>query len=289
MSRLPEALSFMRPSIHRLRLALRQIPFFRFLYQQTKPQPSDQDWRTAYDGIRVQYLNLLDRFAVLESSLNWRLHGLPARIENIRLEQAPILSSLGLVGEAVDCLASNNPEPSVLIGEAFDSLPRGAVVFAVKAQYSNVFGLLKEKSPAKLLSVADPTDLFNNSKTPSDIDFDQTEQKVIATLLDAAARFTRPEFDLIWMDSAIERLTPIQAQTFFLAARKGLTKQGRCLGYFADFSRSDAGIYWGDPRRIRPITKPIIKQFADNAGFSETLFSESLTANGIMYVFFDIS
>ncbi len=289
MSRLPEALSFMRPSIHKLRLVLRQVPFFRYLYEYTKPQPSDQGWRSAYDGIRIQYLNLLDRFAVLESSLNWRLHGLPARIENITLEQAPILSNLGLVGEAVDCLAANNPEPLDLIGNAFDSLAVGSVVFAVKAQHSNAFALLKKKSPSKLLSIADPTDLFSNSRTHSGIDSGQTEQKVIATLLDAAARFTRPEFDLVWMDSAIERLTPIQTQTFFLAARKGLSKQGRCLGYFADFSRSDAGLYWGDPRRIRPITMPIIKQFADNAGFSQILFSESLTATGIMYVCFDIS
>lgn len=289
MTRLPEQLTFLRPVIHRLRMNLRQYSFFRFLYGKFQ-HDVDQSWLPAVDGIREQFLNLLDRLAVLESSLNWRLYGLPARIENISLEQLPVLAGAGVVQQALACLAEGVVVPRDLLQHACKNVPHAATIFLVAGENLDIMRLLQVKEPAKVFTVVDPHDLFSKAGHEPGVDSkDPSVQFVVAPLLDAAARFTRPEFDFIWLSSAIERLTPVQIQALFLSVKKGISQGGRCSGFFADFTRSDPGIYWADPRRLRPLTPAVIKKYASSAGFNNVLFTEFSADPAVMQVLFEIS
>ena len=98
MAKLPTKLSFMRPLIFSLRkifwkilgasdtvATMRQIGPF--------PPPTPVDNRM---------MRLWERLNILESHINWRLHGLPPRIVNVKLEQAGLLAGSGEVEGALE-------------------------------------------------------------------------------------------------------------------------------------------------------------------------------------------
>lgn len=289
MARLPDTLLFLRPFIHRVRMATRDYPILRFFYEKARIESrNSQVLNPEVDALKSQFLNLLDRFAVLESSLNWRLYGIPARIENISLEQLPLLAGTDLVRQAVQALSKGDDLPTLLLEKAFDVIPPDAKIFLVGHETAELSKIVAERTPTLIFNVLDPSDLFSSLEKNS-INRSREWQVIRAPVLDAAARFTRPEFDFVWMSAAIERLTSVQIQAFFISLRSGLSEQGKCSGVFADYAKSDPGLYWVDPRRLRPLTQLVVRTYAENAGFSNVTFTEDSSDIGIRRVLFEIS
>jgi hypothetical protein len=265
---------------------MRSNPLVRGIYKRLFAEQSlSGDWVPALDGVRSQFLNLLDHMAVLESSLNWRLYGVPANLEHIKLEQLPILSGIGVVEQSVNLLAQSLEVPSEIMNAAFSELPAQASVFFVDDGSEQSQSFINSNRDADIFSAIDPHDIFVGSKERVE---DKSYQNVVSPLLDAAARFTKPEFNIVWFSAAVERLTPIQIQSLFLMARKGILAKGCCAGYFADFTLSEPGLYWADPRRLRPLTKAVISLFATNAGFKDVGFKEFKSAQGIIYCLYSL-
>jgi hypothetical protein len=234
-------------------------------------------------------LNLLDRQAVLESNFNWRVHGLPARIENIRLEQLPLLSTSGDTQEALGKLRQEAAPSINLVQQFFAKTQQNAAIFYVSSTHPDVNNLISEQAPSFSFEVEDTSDLFFVPPNSSEKKSGSGSQKVFVPVIDAAARLTKPEFDLVWLDHAIERLTPIQIQVLLIRAKKGLKQKGRCAGVFVDYEKSDAGVYWANPTRLRPLTRAAVHQYAANAGFSDVTFSDDTTRSGLTMTLYELN
>ena len=271
MAKLPDSLGFLRNWIHSFRLLL-----------------LGPEWRSAVTATPVNQtsgaMNALDRLAVLESQVNWRLLGMPARVENLKMEQLPLLADAGTAEAALTRLKASQRIPLTIIKQACASAAAKTSVFAVSSWSAEENDTVYTQGKVKFL-VVDPTELFGQ---PSRHAIEST-QTVHTSVIDAAARLTRAEFDFIWLSSAAERLTPLQLQTLFLQVKTGLLPNGTCSGYFADYPRSDAGAYWTHPSRLRPITKTFVEQLAKNAGFSSVTFHDEAQAEGgVSYCLFEI-
>lgn len=270
MAKLPESLGFLRNWIHSFRLLL-----------------LGPEWRAATTSApslaSPGAMNALDRVAVLESQVNWRLLGMPARLENLSMEQLPLLGDRQTATAALNKLKASQRVPLALIRQAFASAGAKDAVFAVSAWSSDESDAVFT-SKVKFL-VVDPTELFGQ---PSRHAIASTDT-VHASVIDGAARLTRPEFDFIWLSSAAERLTPLQLQVLFLQVKTGLQANGSCCGYFADYTKSDPGAYWTNPSRLRPLTKSFIEQLAMSAGFTAVTFHDEARAEaGVSYCLFEI-
>lgn len=260
MAKLPKYLSFLRSIIYKIRRAI-----------------LGPDWnRSADSGAAIA---ALDRLALLESQVNWRLLGLPARIENLKMERLPLLADGTLAEEALGRLRESECLPLSLIREAFAKT--NGLVCAVSS-WSNAENDLVSKCKVKV-AIIDPTDVMSCGESSLMGDIILKLQ-----IIDAAARWTRPEFDCIWLSNGIERLTPLQQQVLFLQAREGLRSDGYVSGYFADHARSDPGAYWANPNRLRPVTKMLIERISAIAGFDAPVFRDEPPTQGIAYSLFVI-
>lgn len=84
----------------------------------------------------------------------------------------------------------------------------------------------------------------------------------------AAAVLAGGSFDLIWLSSVIERLTPVQAAIILRRAAEARSgSKGIVAGYFGDYAISDPGSYFLDPRRLRPISREFVTSLARACGF----------------------
>ena len=72
-----------------------------------------------------------------------------------------------------------------------------------------------------------------------------------SSAIDASARLINQEFDLIWISSTLQRLTPIQAMIILKRAQKSLLPGGICAGIITDQTKKTS---WPDPRWKHPFS-----------------------------------
>lgn len=254
----------------------RYLNFFRKIVHKVRRVILGPDWqRSSEAGAAIA---ALDRLAVLESQVNWRLLGLPARVENLKMEQLPLLADGKLAETSLARLREFENPPIGLIDGVLSQLQGN--ICAVSSCYRAENEIISRHKVK--LAVIDPTDVFRFPEEAS------LGGEIILNLpiIDAAARWTRPEFDQIWLSNCIERLTPLQQQVLFLQAVVGLKPGGRLAGYFADHDRCDAGAYWSHPSRLRPVTKALITRLAKGAGFEATIFEDNAVVAGVAHSVF---
>lgn len=268
MARLPRVFNFMRPFIAKFRI---NVLKFLGLYELRNFVGTRGGINSPIDMLMVR---MSDRLSVLESQVNWRLYGMPARVCNIKLEQTRLLAGSGDVEKALN-------ELKIIGGNSKVTFPDSII----PSSFSNVI-LFEGDETDELISkfvnceslivVEDESDLFFPIKNQSK---KMTRGKGVETLTvpfsSALARLNHPEFEFVWFSSFIERITPIQAQIAFMRTYNSLHQKGIFSGCFVDYSLADVGSYWLDPRRLRPITREFVKAVAVKSGFSTVEFLTS--------------
>ncbi|MBF0442132.1 MAG: hypothetical protein HQK54_09520, partial [Oligoflexales bacterium] len=198
---------------------------------------------------------LADRIAILESQINWRLYGIPSRIENIKLEQVNILAGAGDVENALELLRRQiTPVDFDRLLEGIPKRIEGSA-FLFHGDSRKELDLLTERfsGDADLRIFFDSSNLFKTDPSGSG-GIEGKCQTIKVSLSNVAACFSRPEYGFIWLSGSLERMTAIQGQILCARVHKGLVDGGICSGFFLDYDECDAGKYWLDPRRLRPIT-----------------------------------
>ncbi len=253
-------------------------PYMKEVFERIDRIVSNTEVTTAtakVSNANSRIFSIVDRIAVLESQINWRIYGLPARIENIKLEQAAILAGSGDVESALELLSKSALTPSLeIITASIKSISaHSAAIFgsSVPNETNFIYDELKEK--ASLLLIRDSANLFNESWA---LNLSAQTQMgcalVEVSLASTAALFSPDKFDFIWFSNILERLTPIQTQILVQKASKSLLKDGLIAGYFLNYDCCDHGLYWQDPRRLRPMTQVSVEAFFKAVGFTEIQF-----------------
>jgi hypothetical protein len=213
-------------------------------------------------AIAGQMHMLTDRLAILESIVNWRLYGLPARVENIKLEEARILAGSGEVEDSLAFLAEHD---AVVITDPVLS----AVLAAAPAQVASFFGVgFSAHSECQLLVqlagraqrswiVDDPTNLLRSKEIPESLR--QAASVVEVSVLDAMPLIEKVNFDVLYFSDALNRLTPIQQVILLRKVCECLRPSSVALFVVHEFSSESASQYWIDPRRLRPLNLAAVR------------------------------
>lgn len=258
MAKLPHALGFLRPWIHKARLGVQKSLGINL---PALPQPGE-----VFDSELM--MRLSDRIAILESQVNWRLYGLPSRVENVKLEQVRLLSASGDVEWAIAGFEKNRVSRFTgLPAELSGGGKSGSVFVSDDSTGSELRALMPTfANDANFAWVDDPNDLYSVVRKSAVI---ETGKVTIlkASIHSAIAKLAEGSHDYVWLSSAIERATPIQGLILMRRACLGLAPGGRCAGYFEDYLRTEPGLYWADPRRTRAITAKYVEHVAKIAGF----------------------
>lgn len=214
---------------------------------------------------------LTDRVGIAETIVQWRLHGIPKRMENLKLEEAPLLAGAGDVERALKTLSSLTDENSASSG--INGLPESvskALVFA--GDRNEEYREIRARYPsAHLWVVDDEGDLFRTSPHLRIAENDLTRSLRVREP-SAAALLAGERWDLVWLSSALERLSPVQTTVLLQRAAASRAQGGVVAGYFADFARLDPGAYFADPRRLRPLSVTFVGSIARACGFEHVEF-----------------
>ena len=115
---------------------------------------------------------------------------------------------------------------------------------------------------AKVTLIDDTSDLFRY-KEDTEIVESEKMQILRSSAIDASARLIKQEFDLIWISSTLQRLTPIQTMIILKRSQKSLLPGGVCAGIITDPTKKTS---WPDPRWLHPFSH---KQFETLIQYSE--------------------
>ena len=249
MSVLPNRVPFLRLIINKVRRLLWKI------LSEISPQ----------NLVDEQIMSYRDRLALLESHVNWRLYGIPAQMHNIKLEQAQLFSGSGEVEWALEKFRKNL---KIFSPPVIENICDVESVFMFPGDENlelTYFKTIFSKSP-RITVIEDKSDLFRSGEHQN-IKEQKNLQVLIVNAAEAAARLATSEFDFVWLSSVVERLTPLQSQILLKHAFSALIPNGICAGYFEEYSLTNAGMYWVDVRRVRPLTSEFMHLLAKNAGF----------------------
>ena len=267
MSVLPKRVPFLRLIIHKVRSLLWKI------LSEISPQ----------NLVDEQIMSYRDRLALLESHVNWRLYGIPAQNHNIKLEQAQLFSGSGEVEWALEKFRKNIKNFSPLVIENISDVESVFIFPGDENMELAYFKTIFSKSP-RITVIEDKSDLFRSGEHPVIIE-QKNVQVLSVNLSDSAARLTTSEFDFVWLSSVVERLTPLQSQILLKRAFSALLPNGICSGYFEEYSLTNAGMYWADIRRVRPLTSEFMHLLAKNAGFRIVKIFQDSTVSS-RYIFY---
>ena len=266
MSVLPNRVPFLRLIIHKVRRLLWKI------LSEISPQ----------NLVDEQIMSYRDRLALLESHVNWRLYGIPTQNHNIKLEQAQLFSGSGEVEWALEKFRKNIKKFSPPVIENISDVESVFMFPGDDNMELAYFKTIFSKSP-RITVIEDKSDLFRSGEH-QDIIEQKNIQVLIVNATEAAARLTTSEFDFVWLSSVVERLTPLQSQILLKRAFNALIPSGICAGYFEEYSLTNAGMYWSDVRRIRPLTSEFVLLLAKNAGFRIVkIFQDSTVSSRYIY------
>ena len=260
MAKLPAKLSFIRPLIFFLRkvfwkilgaadtvATMRQIGPF--------PPPTPVDNRM---------MRLWERLNILESHVNWRLHGLPTRIVNVKLEQAGLLAGSGEVEEALEIFKQHCPPSPSFPDFLIEKVSKARSIFIFPGDNNQEWKMILPllHPDAKVTLIDDTSDLFRY-KEDTEIVESEKMQILRSSAIDASARLIEIEFDFIWFSTTLQRLTPVQAMILLKRSQKSLKPGGVCAGIITDPTKKTS---WPDPRWEHPFN---LKQIESLIQYSE--------------------
>jgi len=261
MSVLPTRLSFMRPIINKIRSL-----FWKILGVEKPENLVEQ--LSAFSPqslVDEQMMVYRDRLALMESHVNWRLYGMPAKIHNVKLEQAALISASGEVEWALETFRNNSKKPPQPILDNIANVQSAFIFPGDENVEWNYFQDIFNQTP-NITIIEDTSDLYRTKDHPP-IKEQSSVQVLRISAAESTARLIKQEFDFIWLSSVLERITPLQAQILLKHAFHALRSEGVCAGVFEEYTNANAGLYWMDVRRIRPITSEYINLLSKNAGF----------------------
>ena len=266
MAKLPEKLSLIRPLILFVRKVIWKIlgayntsDVIRKIGPFPPPEPVD-------NGM----IRIWDRLNILESHVNWRLHGLPPRLVNVKLEQAGLLAGSGEMEEVLEILKQNSlvtPEfPEFLVNK----ISRARSIFMFPGDNNQEWNAVQPllHSDAKVTIIDDTSDLFCYKENDELVENEQV--KVLrSSAIDCSARLVEPEFDLIWISSILQRLTPLQAMIILKRSQSALVKEGVCAGMISSLNKEAS---WPDPRWVHPFNLKQIESLIKYSGLNAVKF-----------------
>ena len=269
MAKIPKQLSFVRPLIYFIRKILWKIlgasdaaGIIEEITYSTGSKPVDHRMNA-----------LWERLSILESHVNWRLHGLPPRLVNVKLEQAGLLAGSGEIEATLETFKQHcplpPPFPEFLIKIVYES--RSIFMFPGDNNHEWNAILSHLHSDANVTLIDDTSDLFRYKE---DNELVENEQVTVlrSSAIDASARLIKQEFDFIWISSIIERLTPIQAMIILMRSRSALSPGGSFAGMISSLNKE---VIWPDPRWIQKFNLKQIESLFQYSGLNSVKF-ESL-------------
>lgn len=266
MAKLPEQLSFARPLILFARKVLWKIlgasdtvAVIRQIGPFPPPTPVDD-----------RMMRLWERLNILESHVNWRLHGLPPRLVNVKLEQASLHAGSGEVEEVLETLKQHSPIPPPLPDFMIKKIAEARSIFMFPGDNNHEWNDIKSllQSDAKITLIDDTSDLFRYKEDAELADSEQVNV-LRSSAIDASARFIKPEFDLIWISSTLQRLTPIQAMILLKRSQSALLQGGSCAGMISSLNKEAS---WPDPRWMHPFNLKQIESLIQYSGLNSVKF-----------------
>jgi hypothetical protein len=266
MAKLPEQLSFARPLIHRTRKIIWKVLGASdtdgiieeiTLFPRSKP-------------IDNRMMGLLERLNILESHINWRLHGLPPRLVNVKLEQAALLAGSGEIEDSIETFKQHCPVPPPLPKFLLKKFSEARSIFMFPGDSNHEWNSIRShlRSDANIILIDDTSDIFRYKE-----DNELVESKHVKVLrssaIDASARLINREFDLIWISSILQRLTPIQAMIILKRSQSGLLPGGSCAGMINTLDKEAS---WPDPRWQHPFNIKKLQSLFQYSGLDSTKF-----------------
>ena len=266
MAKLPEQLSFFRRPIHIARKVFWKIlgahntaVTIRGIGPFPPPKPVD-------NGL----MRLWDRLNILESHVNWRLHGLPPRLVNVKLEQAGLFAGSGEVEGALETFKQHCPPFPSFPDFLIEKVSRSRSIFMFPGDNNHEWNAVQPllHSDAKVTLIDDTSDLFRYQE---DNELSESEQVNVlrSSAIDASARFIQQEFDLIWISSTLQRLTPIQAMMILKRSQSGLLPGGCCAGMINTLDKEGS---WPDPRWQHPFNIKQLQSLIQYSGLNSAKF-----------------
>ena len=123
-------------------------------------------------------------------------------------------------------------------------------------------------SDAKVTLVDDTSDLFRY-KEDNELSENERVKVLRSSVIDCSARLIEPEFDLIWISSILQRLTPLQAMIILKRIQSALVKEGVCAGMISSLNKEAS---WPDPRWVHPFNLKQIESLFIYSGLKSVKF-----------------
>jgi hypothetical protein len=266
MAKLPEQLSFARPLIHRTRKIIWKVLGASdtdgiieeiTLFPRSKP-------------IDNRMMGLLERLNILESHINWRLHGLPPRLVNVKLEQAALLAGSGEIEDAIETFKQHCPVPPPLPKFLLKKFSEARSIFMFPGDNNQEWNSIRShlRSDANITLIDDTSDLFRYEDDNVLVESDRVNVLRLSAI-DASARLVNQEFDLIWISSILQRLTPIQAMIILKRSQSALLQGGLCAGMINTLDKEAS---WPDPRWRHPYNIKELQSLVQYSGLNSVEF-----------------
>ena len=260
MAKLPEKLSFFRHPIFIARKVFWKILGAHNTAHTIRKIGAFPPQKPVDNGV----MRLWERLNILESHVNWRLHGLPPRLVNVKLEQAGLFAGSGEVEEALEIFKQHCPPSPSFPDFLIEKVSKARSIFMFPGdnnqEWKMILPLLHPE--AKVTLIDDTSDLFRY-KEDTEIVESEKMQILRSSAIDASARLIEIEFDFIWFSTTLQRLTPVQAMILLKRSQKSLKPGGVCAGIITDPTKKKS---WPDPRWEHPFK---IKQIESLIQYSE--------------------
>ena len=266
MAKLPRPLSFFRPLI----FLIRRI-FWKILgASDTVGIIEDINYFPRSKPVDHRMNAIWERLNILESHVNWRLHGLPPRLVNVKLEQASLLAGSGEIEAALETFKQHCPIQPPLPELFIKIVSEARSIFLFPGDRNQELNAVRSHlhSDAKVTLIDDTSDLFRYKE---DNELVENEQVTVlrSSAIDASARLIKQEFDLIWVSSILERLTPIQAMIILKRSQSALSPGGSFAGMISSLNKE---VIWPDPRWMTPFNLKQIESLFQYSGLNSAKF-----------------
>jgi hypothetical protein len=265
MAKLPNQLSFARPLIHFIRKIIWYIL-------------GATDTAAMMEAITLsprkipnkRLMQLLERMNILESHINWRLHGIPPRLVNVKLEQAGLLAGSGEIEAAIETFKQYCPVPPPLPEFLIKKISEARSIFMFPGDSNHDWNSIRSnlRSDANITLIADTSDLFRYEDDNVLVESDRVNVLRLSAI-DASARLVNQEFDLIWISSILQRLTPIQAMIILKRSQSALLQGGLCVGMINTLDKEAS---WPDPRWRHPYNIKELQSLVQYSGLNSVKF-----------------
>ena len=126
-------------------------------------------------------------------------------------------------------------------------------------------------SDANVTLIDDTSDLFRY-KEDNELVESERVNVLRSSAIDASGRLIKQEFDLIWISSILERLTPIQAMIILKRSQSALLPGGSFAGMITTLNKE---VVWPDPRWVQKFNRKQIESLFQYSGLNSVKF-ESL-------------